>query len=657
MNPTIKKTKAIGLLLSFMLMPLSITAQETTPNSVIVVPTAAIQIVPTIAMPTIPVAPVIEPQKTIPVAAPVVVPEAAAPVLKAIQPEPVKQTTFKVNTAYDEKNTDCQLFNPENNKILFKNALYIKGLNRYQWAVFMNGKPFQIRSDGRFIETLPLTSNINKQTLWFCFTTPQHEVIAIKRNMLKLSVPETMDQYPELLPGYAYFINTAVVYQPETKKPNTHVTRADLAYLLTQLTQTTLATSNLNVFEDVPANHWAASAIQYCADQQVLMEYPDGTFKPQSTVNKIEYILAIIRAKKLELDRSETPLPYLDIKNKHWTAKYIRTALKNGWLNKEKALNPSQPLTWLDLYKLLGNIPEVKTQINALTDFNTGYEDTPAPAILEPAYAYIADRIESEQKFAQISLDSPLSNQIIFNNPIILKGKITPAELFTINNQTIIPNADGTFEASFKVDFGPNTFNIQAKSNESKLVVLALKPFEDLNKHWIKETASKLRYSNCWPDEQNFKPEQRITRAEFASLLCDALKLTPKIDNMVTPNPITDMTPTAAGYQDMQTLISRNIFSNRNGLVLPDMLITRAEALTAIIRACEWKVDPPVSRLPFRDIPKRHWVAPYVKTAVEQGLITPAYRFNPNRGITRAELASLFAHIPQIKALLPGTEK
>ena len=76
-------------------------------------------------------------------------------------------------------------------------------------------------------------------------------------------------------------------------RPNEAITRAELAAMLAQFSQTKSAA---NYFNDVPANYWAANAIAVCAKLGWINGYPDGSFRPDQTVTRAEMMAMINRA-------------------------------------------------------------------------------------------------------------------------------------------------------------------------------------------------------------------------------------------------------------------------------------------------------------------------------------------------------------------------
>ncbi len=76
-------------------------------------------------------------------------------------------------------------------------------------------------------------------------------------------------------------------------RPNEAITRAELAAMLANFTETTGAA---NYFNDVSAKYWAANAIAICAKLGWITGYPDGTFRPDKNVTRAELMAMINRA-------------------------------------------------------------------------------------------------------------------------------------------------------------------------------------------------------------------------------------------------------------------------------------------------------------------------------------------------------------------------
>ena len=78
-------------------------------------------------------------------------------------------------------------------------------------------------------------------------------------------------------------------------------------------------------FSDV-GNHWAAGEIQYGVDNGMISGYPDGTFRPNGTVTRAEFVKMLTASicANLNLDPSE----YGD--DTHWASAYYNFAMEKG---------------------------------------------------------------------------------------------------------------------------------------------------------------------------------------------------------------------------------------------------------------------------------------------------------------------------------------
>jgi hypothetical protein len=71
--------------------------------------------------------------------------------------------------------------------------------------------------------------------------------------------------------------------------------------------------------------------------------------------------------------------------------------------------------------------------------------------------------------------------------------------------------------------------------------------------------------------------------------------------------------------------------------------VTRGELASWLVKAANYPL-PRILTDPFRDVPKEHPLAPYIKVAVDRGLIKsfPDNTFRPNASISMAEGQEIF---------------
>ena len=81
-----------------------------------------------------------------------------------------------------------------------------------------------------------------------------------------------------------------------------------------------------------------------------------------------------------------------------------------------------------------------------------------------------------------------------------------------------------------------------------------------------------------------------------------------------------------------------------DGFFRPDNPITRAEFAKILIKALKIELLATPSPT-FSDVPQDHWAFPYVETAAENGIVKGIGEglFAPERNITRAEIATMIA--------------
>ena len=72
------------------------------------------------------------------------------------------------------------------------------------------------------------------------------------------------------------------------------VTRAQFAALVSASFPGLKATRSLSRFQDVPANFWAAQAIRQAQTKGFVTGFPDGTFRPNAPMTRVQAIVALV---------------------------------------------------------------------------------------------------------------------------------------------------------------------------------------------------------------------------------------------------------------------------------------------------------------------------------------------------------------------------
>ena len=96
-----------------------------------------------------------------------------------------------------------------------------------------------------------------------------------------------------------------------TFQPATPITRAQYAAVITKTFQ--LPESNqLDRFKDVKSNFWAAKAIASAAENGFLTGFPNGTFRPENNLTKIQALVSIVNGLKLSGGNPNILMVYRD---------------------------------------------------------------------------------------------------------------------------------------------------------------------------------------------------------------------------------------------------------------------------------------------------------------------------------------------------------
>jgi hypothetical protein len=187
--------------------------------------------------------------------------------------------------------------------------------------------------------------------------------------------------------------------------------------------------------------------------------------------------------------------------------------------------------------------------------------------------------------------------------------------------------------------------------------------FRDINNHWAYEQMSELiamgilkGYGQTADSSMGVntalyaKPNNKITRAEFAALLYQALNLKPESEKA----PFKDEVPSWAA--DPVNALYKNgiIKGSPDGNFRGGKYITRAEIATMLVRALH---NPDSGKgKKFSDVPSWYWAYENIQIASAASLINgfPGGKFLPDRSAKRAEvMAMLYQFMTNDKGTLP----
>ena len=182
-----------------------------------------------------------------------------------------------------------------------------------------------------------------------------------------------LQMFPDVPDGYwasceidKLATNDIVVGYPDRLfKPSRNISRAEFATMLVKgFDKDMYSCAPEKLFSDVPANHWANSAITVAVHNDLLKGYPNGKFMPNHNVTRVEALCALSKGIKCaEMDKckaQEILSKYCDGNTvPEWAIIPIAKALEKGALNNSPSPNtiaPFKDASRADIAAMLQNI-------------------------------------------------------------------------------------------------------------------------------------------------------------------------------------------------------------------------------------------------------------------------------------------------------------
>ena len=142
----------------------------------------------------------------------------------------------------------------------------------------------------------------------------------------------TSDIFGNEHPTHIGYING---YPDGSVKPDGNITREEMAAILYRIKNKTYDepfTTTGEVFPDVEKIRWSATEIEYMTNDEVIVGYPDGEFKPENKLTRAEFAALICRFAKL---KEATPKKdvFPDLEEEHWAYMNIHALYAAGLLD------------------------------------------------------------------------------------------------------------------------------------------------------------------------------------------------------------------------------------------------------------------------------------------------------------------------------------
>jgi len=162
-------------------------------------------------------------------------------------------------------------------------------------------------------------------------------------------------------------------------KTNSFITKSLLILSIIATIQPAMAESAVNAqaFSDVSASSPYYAAITDLKTRGIISGYPDGTFKPDQAVNRVEALKIILGAAKIEIptDAAMGLAGFDDVDGSQWYAPYLRKALSMGIVQgyPDATFRPTQTVNLVENLKIL--IKTENIDVSQIPDFAKPYND------------------------------------------------------------------------------------------------------------------------------------------------------------------------------------------------------------------------------------------------------------------------------------------
>ncbi len=164
-----------------------------------------------------------------------------------------------------------------------------------------------------------------------------------KTDLIFTDIPKNHKHYKAT--KYLYGIDVIEGYQDGSYKPNQVVSRTEALKFILEANKSNLITRDLP-FTDINEDDWYIPYLSTAYDMNIVEGYEDGTFKPNSVVNKAEFFKMLFEAKSTNIPESLSTRPFYDVSLNDWFAPYFAHAKDLGIIDsKVLMINPELNMT------------------------------------------------------------------------------------------------------------------------------------------------------------------------------------------------------------------------------------------------------------------------------------------------------------------------
>ena len=163
--------------------------------------------------------------------------------------------------------------------------------------------------------------------------------------------------------------------------PRTETTPSSSPSPDAQAPTTTSPSPNTAVnFSDVPANYWAQPFIQALAAQNIITGFPNGTYRPDEPVDRAEFAAMLASAFDAKAVRQLNKPGFKDVPADYWANSAVESAYEAGFLQgyPDGLFRPNQEINKVQAIVTLANGLNLTASGSSTNIFSTYYTDAGA---------------------------------------------------------------------------------------------------------------------------------------------------------------------------------------------------------------------------------------------------------------------------------------
>ncbi|MDT7985606.1 S8 family serine peptidase [Clostridium perfringens] len=177
--------------------------------------------------------------------------------------------------------------------------------------------------------------------------------------------------------------------------------------------------------------------------------------------------------------------------------------------------------------------------------------------------------------------------------------------------------------------------------------------YRDISDHWARTEIARLSSKGIVQGfgDATFKPNEAVTRAQFATMLLQAMRATgSKVASAYSGREVfSDLPKKHWAYNTLGVAYQLGVLKGYpNSQIKPDQAVSRAEMAAMIARAKGVALNSS-SAPSYRDVPAGHWAAPAIGALTARNWLNGyGSLFKPQGSATRAEVVVLIAKSYQV---------